>query len=396
MHKKYKVDDEHRRLQQQQPHAHYEAKKIHAYFAGETLDHTHNYINAVDVITVAHFLKSEAPKESRGKPNEEKGGNDVDLVVVDDGSEATMLDWQLLRMGDRHRRKHSHLVSSVFSEMIHRLADSCYLGELQIRGTAKTMHVWRKEAIDINPPVVLDEVVCDRKPRLFVVRDDLLPGGTKQRAWKAVQALKEKEIVYAGPWNGFAQVALAIACKLCGKTATVFTTRSDYRTNIRARMYGCNLICKPHTQLKDLQVLARTYASGKDAYVMPFGFDADEFRVELVASLKDACRGVLDFNKSYEFWLVAGSATLVNVLYQVFPVANFHIVQVGKTVWPDQIDEKRTTKYIAPESFYDEAVEQPPYPSAATYDAKLWQFARKHAKEDAVIWNVAGHSVPSF
>ena len=59
---------------------------------------------------------------------------------------------------------------------------------------------------------------------------------------RVIADLKETEVVYAGPWNGFAQVALAIACKLCGKTATVFMTRDDYKTNIRARMY-VSMIC---------------------------------------------------------------------------------------------------------------------------------------------------------
>lgn len=44
--------------------------------------------------------------------------------------------------------------------------------------------------------------------------------------------------------------------------------------------------------------------------------------------------------------------------------------------------------YKAPEKFDQKAKNPPPYPSAAHYDAKVWQFVKKHAKKGALIWNV--------
>ncbi len=135
---------------------------------------------------------------------------------------------------------------------------------------------------------------------------------------------------------------------------------------------------------------------------MEFGFDSPEFRMELAAriieaadkseSLVSSISLTADIRNSFKgtVWLVAGSGTLLNVLYGVFPSAHFGVVQVGKTIWPDQTDETRTTVYKAPEGFYDEAQQQPPYPSASRYDAKLWQFARTHGESGDIIWNVAG------
>ena len=64
------------------------------------------------------------------------------------------------------------------------------------------------------------------------------------------------------------------------------------------------------------------------------------------------------------------------------------VVQVGKRIWPDQIEPGRTTLFISKESFIDNARDQPPYPSVATYDAKLWVFFKSHGKSGDYIWNV--------
>ena len=64
------------------------------------------------------------------------------------------------------------------------------------------------------------------------------------------------------------------------------------------------------------------------------------------------------------------------------------VVQVGKTVWPDQLENKSAHLFKAPEGFGDRALSQPPYPTVPWYDAKLWQFAVKNWVEGDCIWNV--------
>src|SRR5688500_1651242 len=67
------------------------------------------------------------------------------------------------------------------------------------------------------------------KGHVWVVRDDILEGGTKQRA--AVPFLREliaggaRELAYASPFCGFAQVALAAACRELGLRATIVAER---------------------------------------------------------------------------------------------------------------------------------------------------------------------------
>ena len=61
---------------------------------------------------------------------------------------------------------------------------------------------------------------------------------------------------------------------------------------------------------------------------------------------------------------------------------------MGRTIWEDLIDKKRTTIYVSTERFNDVAKEQPPYDTVSTYDAKLWVFFLKYGKNGDYIWNV--------
>jgi hypothetical protein len=215
----------------------------------------------------------------------------------------------------------------ISSENLHRKSDSVWYG---IVAGDPIKYIWNKCRIDPNPKIILSEAAHEGK-KFTVVRDDLLPGGTKQRAHNIVNQYTENEVVYAGPWNGFAQVALAIACKLHGKVATIFMSRDDYWTNIRAKMYGANIktalvqgvqgVHGVHgASLKELQSGAQAYARTANAHLLEFGFDSAEFKQELYARIVEA-GSALDREFDGAVWMVAGSATLLNVLYKVFPKA---------------------------------------------------------------------------
>lgn len=88
-------------------------------------------------------------------------------------------------------------------------------------------------------------------------------------------------------------------------------------------------------------------------------------------------------------WVVAGSGTLLSILYRVFPTSQFGVVQVGKKIWPDQLELDRTQLYVAEEKFFEVSKQPPPYPSVATYDAKVWQFVLQHGENGDLVWNVA-------
>lgn len=226
----------------------------------------------------------------------------------------------------------------------------------------------------ILPPPVLEEY-----GGIVVVRDDLLPGGTKQRALPALLT-DAAEYVYASPACGYAQVALAHACVAVGKQATIFTAKRAQlhpRTQ-EAQRVGARIVLVPTGYLSNCQAKARAYAEAAGARYLPFGVD--------LPAMGDALAGVaraLPLHPS-EVWTVAGSGTLSRALQQAWPAATFHAVQIGKV---PRVGQARL--YVATERFEQEAAERPPFPSCSNYDAKAWRFVQRQASPGAVFWNVA-------
>lgn len=75
---------------------------------------------------------------------------------------------------------------------------------------------------------------------------------------------------------------------------------------------------------------------------------------------------------------------LCRSLERAFPKASVNAVRVGA-----EPIVGRAKVWEAPERFEQEARSKPPFPSCSNYDAKVWQFIKRHASPGAVFWNVA-------
>lgn len=231
------------------------------------------------------------------------------------------------------------------------------------------------DCVDLPPPVL---VPCRD---FVVVRDDLLPGGTKMRGLPALcAAYPAHEYVYASPVYGYAQIALALTGQRLGKRVTIFcAARKTRHLRTQAAMKaGAHIVEVPHGYLSVVQARARAYASITRAQLLPFGLDVP-IMVEALAGVARALPVV-----PTEIWCVAGSGTLCRALQYAWPHAVTHAVRIGAV---PAVEKARL--WQAPESFEHDARCRPPYPSCSNYDAKLWQFAVKHASPGALLWNVA-------
>lgn len=221
----------------------------------------------------------------------------------------------------------------------------------------------------------------ERFGELLVVRDDRTPGGTKARILPALyDAWPEQEIVYAGPAEGYAQVAMGYAAAATGKRSTYFVAKrkTPHARTIEAIVAGANVIPVDNGRLSVVRARARDYAEQHDARFVALGFDSPE-AVELVAAV---ARSLLF--TPMEVWCVAGTGLLARGLQKAWPRAEHHAVQIGRA--PDVGNAKL---WQAPESFAQEARMRPPFPSCSNYDAKAWQFLTEHARPGALFWNVA-------
>lgn len=227
----------------------------------------------------------------------------------------------------------------------------------------------------------MSESVLRCYQQFAVVRDDLVPGGTKAAVLPAVLEAIEaaEEVTYASPAYGYAQVALAHACAATGRKARIFVARRKrlHPLTEQAQAAGAHIVQVEHGYLNVVQARQRAYCHGTGATLVPFGLDIPEMLeaiAERAARLPVAPSAV---------WCVAGSGVLTRALQRAWPSAMHYAVQIGR---PPNAGVAHL--YEAPESFEQDAKHPPPWPSCSNYDAKLWQFARR-STHPALIWNVA-------
>lgn len=228
---------------------------------------------------------------------------------------------------------------------------------------------------------MLPAPVVERHADVLVVRDDLLPGGTKMRAMlPLMQAQAAAEFVYASPAQGYAQVALAHCARLLGRRATVFTAarKVPHPLTMAAADAGAAVVPVSCGYLSVVQARARAYAAERGACLLPFGVD-DAGALGAIAEAA-ASTGL----QPAEVWSVAGSGVLTRALQCAWPRARFVAVVVGK----EGCDTGRARRIVHPLAFERPAKVLPPFPSAAGCDAKAWEYIRAEAGPGALFWNV--------
>lgn len=220
---------------------------------------------------------------------------------------------------------------------------------------------------------------------LTVVRDDMIPGGSKQRVlapiMERLRASGYSEFVYGGPAEGYAQLALAHAAAEVGVQASYFVARRkiQHENTRRAAAAGCRIYEVDFGRLNVVKARAREYAKSTGAFLFPFGFSMPEYEQAFIAEIKEALDGA-----SYpEVWCVAGSGLLTRCLQQALPDARHFAIRIGS-----EPSVGIASLMVAPETFSEVARMNPPFPSAANYDAKAWQFLSRMASPGALFWNV--------
>jgi hypothetical protein len=218
----------------------------------------------------------------------------------------------------------------------------------------------------------------------YVVRDDLLVAGSKCRFIDyMIGNSKIKEWVYgSSPATGYAQMSLAHVCTRYKKKAVVFMAKRDpknmHEYQTRAIEYGAEMHWVPNGMLSVTEKRARDYVAEdpETRSLLPIGFD----HPTVLASIKKVAESM---DEPEEVWTVGSSGTLTRGLQSAWKSAKFNVVMVGH-----KGDYGRAKVYKSSYEFSKPTKVLPPYPSAPTYDAKVWEFVKEHASPGALIWNV--------
>ncbi len=265
----------------------------------------------------------------------------------------------------------------------------------------------QSETNEMSPPVVIDEI-RNKDRRFLVIRDDLLPGGSKQRA---CSALLEDYITqgtdhfcYASPFAGFAQVALAYTCQqmnlschlFCEMDPTQKFSGAMHEFTLLARSFGAEI-----TMIKTLaeaDILAAKAAKETARSIkIPLGFNCLAFRTAFEREIRIEWARIKRFlgKTPKRLWLPVGSGTLASVFNRVLD-SETQLQCVNVRVLPASDDRiqllhqnQRVRMYTTPESFQQKAACTPSIPSNIHYDAKIWQFLERFGQDEDVWWNVA-------
>ena len=297
------------------------------------------------------------------------------------------------------------------------------------------------------PPYKFPKLVIKKHEDFFVVRDDLLEGGSKRRFIDRLirEEINEgaNEFVYGGcPANGYAQLSLTLQAKAYGKKAVFFMAKRsldnlhpyqkqalEYGADIRwgangyaqlsiplqtnaynvkttlfmakrsmsnlhdyqkrALKNGAFINWVPNGMLQVTKKRALDYYYKDPVHRRLLQLGLDEQRVK--EDIRDLAKNIeKDFDIDIsEVWSVGSSGTLTRGLQMAFPDKDVHCVSVGHTM--SQYEVGRAVLHRSDLRFTQEVKEEdkPPFPSVPTYDAKAWKIMREKAKKGSLFWNVA-------
>jgi hypothetical protein len=257
---------------------------------------------------------------------------------------------------------------------------------------------FRNTIKEVSPKFILKSVQDPNGTNFTVIDESSLFGGSKQRALMGLfPNIRQSELVYAGPSTGYAQVAIAYCCLLAGKIAKIFSDAEEdesrplieIASHLGAQyVYFNSKIKEKRLQYSQEQATSYCSKNSKTAYLLPFGLNDNTIK-ELYYN---AFTPLKEYNP-LRVWVASGSGTLFSVISRVWPEAEIMIVQVGKKIWPDQLQNIKHQLFISQYHFNEDIKEKPPYNTLLSYDGKIWPFVLKYGKEGDFIWNTAGAPV---
>ena len=241
-------------------------------------------------------------------------------------------------------------------------------------------------------------VIIEKHDNLFVLRDDLLPGGTKSILIKSIteSTPNKHEFVYASPVYGGFQIALSAYCQLHGKKATIFCAKRNalHVNTLKCLEYGANVIQVPYGYLTVVEKHARLYCENNpDSQKIVFGAGTAENRQLLTERTLEVFKQL--GREPDEIWCAVGSGTLILSIAAACKTAKVYGVQVGAEFTPPEGSHNiQIIKYEKP--FDKPSKFKAPFPSVANYDLKAYEKCVEHmmSKTDSnkcvLFWNVYG------
>lgn len=228
-------------------------------------------------------------------------------------------------------------------------------------------------------------VILEKHLGLTVLRDDLLPGGTKSVLMPSIIG-SNSEYVYASPVYGGFQIALAAYCKQVKKKATIFCAKrkEKHPNTYKVIELGGNVIEVEHGYLSVVEKRAREYCEKTKAEKLVFGANTEHNKKVLTQRVIEVLHELK--HEPEEIWCAIGSGTLVEAILQGSKTAKIYGVQVGKEY---KQEHPRLTVLKYNKGFEFSSSFKSPFPSMPNYDLKALEYCLKFKQANNVLfWNV--------
>lgn len=223
---------------------------------------------------------------------------------------------------------------------------------------------------------------------ITILRDDLLPGGTKSILMPAMINPDADEIAYASSRYGGLQVALSHYCKSIGKPLTIVTAqhKSIHKNTMEIINNETNVIYVFPAHTRVIEARLREYVAQRNVQIINFG----AFSTQAIELLKNRAVAVIAAMPlpPDQIWCAVGSGTLITAIAKAVgnrPIT-VHGVCVGK-VFESPIVENIKIYYYNKKFGYECRI-QTPFPCNANYEKKAYELMLKYGQGRMLFWNV--------
>lgn len=257
------------------------------------------------------------------------------------------------------------------------------------------------DLVDLSPPEIDRYQIGEYGDNFYVVRDDLLEGGTKVRYLRALvnamaQNPESDEVVFAGPAQGALPLALSV---LYGSRTTLWYPQRKLLTPRQKETLenGAKHIYSeaPYIRPSAVKKRAREYSEARGALCIRWSLSYPEV-VESIAMVAHSVE--VRYGPFEEVWVAGGGGTLTRGMCEGFSAeTQIHCVGVGRAMQPHEVG--RAIVHTEPFMSMDKAVPEahmPPFDCDPWYDAKAWFVAAngcschgiRATKGKKLFWNV--------
>lgn len=218
--------------------------------------------------------------------------------------------------------------------------------------------------------------------------------GTKQRVLTDYMlAIKEEgytHVTYTGPAFAVGGYAIANAAEEVGLNWRIFMFGKEnkhFTHGLNRRNFIFMNASMRQMKLEMWRYVDNLRKQGINVYNVPLGADNETYIDMLRTSIEQDDELMKTLDNLGDIWIAVGSGVVLSVLVSLFPNKHFHAVSVTK-LRPSWVEnDTRITLYRSPLKATQGV--KTPFPSISTYDAKVWPFMVKYAKEGDVMFNIA-------